>query len=130
MTPRYLPKGDAVVPRDDPCPKRGPGLSHTTAHGTWKCVHCDAVTFDQTDPIAKLRAQYINGETYEDPPKALNADFSALTAEQWHRAVIVRSRVEAGKVTDWPNVVELAEDERRIIGRMGDALIGLFRRVG
>lgn len=117
-----------MVPRDDPCPKR-PGHSHSTVPGKWVCVHCDAVTFIESDPIAKLRQQYLAGETH-DEPTALNADFSKLSAEQWHRAVEVRHRVESGRLTDWPNVVPLTEDEKRTIGRMTDALIGLFRRVG
>ena len=115
-----------MVPRDDPCPKRGPALTHSTADGSWKCVHCDQVTFIQTDPIAALRAQYLAGETYEEPPAALNADFSKLTAEQWHRAIIVRARVKSGKVTDWPNAVPLTEGDRADLRQM---VLNLFRRV-
>ena len=118
-----------MVPRDDPCPKRGPGLSHTTSEGKWVCVHCNAVVFIESDPIAKLRAQYNEGLTH-DEPAALNADFSKLSAEQWHRAVEVRHRYEHGRLTDWPNAVELTDDEKHVLGQMGDALIGLFRRVG
>ena len=113
-----------MVPRDEQCPKRGPALTHSTADGSWKCVHCDQVTFIESDPIAALRAQYIADQG------PLNADFSKLSAEQWHRAVEVRHRYEHGRLTDWPNAVPLTDDEKRVLGRIGDALIGLFRRVG
>ena len=115
-----------MVPRDDPCPKR-PGFGHSTVPGKWVCVHCDAVTFLESDPIARLRQQYLAGETHEESA-ALNADFAKLSAEQWHRAIIVRARVESGKVTDWPNAVPLSDDEKASLGRMTDQLIGLFRR--
>ena len=118
-----------MVPRDEQCPQRGPALTHTTKEGTWVCQHCNQVTYSGSDPLARLRAQYVNGETYEEPPTSLNADFSKLTQEQWHRAVIERARYERGELTDWPNVIDLTDEEKRVLGRIGDALIGLFRRV-
>ena len=93
------------------------------------CVHCNAVVFIESDPIAKLRSQYNEGLTH-DEPAALNADFSKLSAEQWHRAVEVRHRYEHGRLTDWPNAVPLSESDKAEIGRMTDQLIGLFRRIG
>ena len=77
------------------------------------------------DDLAALRQQYNEGRTHEDPPKRELAD---LDAQQWHRAVEVRHRVEHGTLTEWPNAVELSDDEKRVLGQMGD-IISRFRRV-
>jgi hypothetical protein len=89
-------------PRDEQCPKRGPGLWHTV-NGSWQCVHCDAVTYLGGDEMNKLRAQFIEGlfhaqqEQREDEKLG---DHSALTEDQWHRAILVRKRYEQGRITE------------------------------
>jgi hypothetical protein len=92
-------------PRDEQCPKRGPGLWHTTS-GSWQCVHCDAVTYLGGDEMNKLRAQFIEGlfhaqsDIYKAAEPATDGDFSALTEDQWHRAILVRKRYEQGRITE------------------------------
>jgi hypothetical protein len=130
------------VKRDTQCPKRGPGLWHTT-DGTITCVHCGATTYDRSENpglagaygmaqfIAALRGEppQTDVERIEWHPEDDRGDHSSLTEAQWHRAVMVRSRYEAGKVTEWPATVQLTPEERDGLQHFADALMRLFRRV-
>jgi tRNA U55 pseudouridine synthase TruB len=123
------------VKRDTQCPKRGPGLWHTT-DGTITCVHCGATTYDRSENPglagAYGMAQFIaalRGERTAEPEEPDRVDHSNLTEAQWHRAVMVRSRYEAGKVTEWPATVQLTPEERSGLQDFADALMRLFRRV-
>jgi hypothetical protein len=129
----------AAVPvyRDSHCPKRGIGLNHTT-DGSSTCVHCGLETYTRDGPgisgaygmaafLAHLRGYNKEPEPEVDPPK--ETDFAALTPEQWHHMVEARGEYERGRLTDWPDVVELNEEDRTRLDDIADALLRLFRRV-
>lgn len=61
------------VPRDSPCPKRGPGLAHTV-DGDITCVHCGQMTTRSvTDMFAELiiaiRQSAREQEAQDDEPE-------------------------------------------------------------
>lgn len=88
------------------CPQRGPGLSHTFDDG----LTCDTCGVAKRAPtVAELWARMlqagrhpvtptvikVSGEPQEQAPDLERlGDFAALTTEQWHRAVVVRSFYE------------------------------------
>lgn len=83
--------------RTEQCPERGAGLTHVV-DGSWACEHCGVITYLPDDAMSKLRAQFIEGLfQYED---RVQADHSVLTEDQWHRAILVRSRYEQGRITE------------------------------
>jgi hypothetical protein len=126
------------VYRDSHCPKRGIGLNHTT-DGTSTCVHCGLETYTRDGPgisgaygmaafVAYLKGYNQQREEPEvDPPK--ETDFAALTPEQWHHMVEARGEYERGRLTDWPDVVELTPEDKSGLDEFVDALLRLFRRV-
>jgi hypothetical protein len=130
------------VKRDTQCPKRGPGLWHTT-DGTITCVHCGATTYDRSENpglagaygmaqfIAALRGERPpedDPEVDHEPVEVPRGDHSALTEKQWHEMVFLRSDYEAAKVTEWPDYID-SEEGREMAQRAADALMRLFRRV-
>jgi hypothetical protein len=128
------------VSRNSQCPSRGIGLFHTVDGGV-TCVHCGAVTYDRSENpglagaygmaqfIAALRGETPKAEDDPEPVEVPRGDFSVLSEAQWHHAVMVRSRYEAGKVTEWPDVVDLTPEEQTGLQDFADALMRLFRRV-
>lgn len=83
----------------------------------------------EDDPLAELRAKFLAGLTHDEPEEdRVQADHSVLTTEQWHRAQYERTRYERGELTDWPNVVDLTEQERAVLESLGDSLLRLFRQ--
>jgi hypothetical protein len=114
-------------PRDEQCPKRGPGLWHTV-DGGWDCLHCGETTFSRSDApgllafLEQLRAPQVrlvsvtkSCEVCHKNPVVKRERMCADCI--FHRKVMFqRFRYEAGELT------EEAEYEPLVERPMGEAL--------